>query len=103
MHRMSKRRALTAAAITVAVFVTFIVTTVRARQANPDSLARRLFQTNCSGCHGAEGRGGDRALSLVGNRTTRGRDEAYFRDVIRHGTQGGMPAFGGLPADHIQR
>ena len=79
MHRMSKRRALTAAALTVAVFVAFVVTTVRARQANPDSLARQLFQQNCSGCHSAEGRGGDRAPSLVGNRTTRGRDEAYFR------------------------
>jgi len=101
---MSIRRsgALRATGITVAIIVALVATTARARQTNTDSLVRQVFQTNCSGCHGAEGRGGDRAPSLVGNRTTRGREEAYFRDVIRNGTQGGMPAFGALPAEHTQ-
>jgi len=102
---VSKRRRLLAwmpTGILVAAFVALVGTTTRARQTSADSLARQVFQANCSGCHGAEGRGGDRAPSLVDNRTTRGRDETYFRDVIRKGTPGGMPPFAALPAEHIQ-
>jgi cytochrome c553 len=79
---VSKRRRLLAWMLTgilVAAFVALVGTTTRGRQTSADSLARQVFQANCSGCHGAEGRGGDRAPSLVDNRTTRGRDETYFR------------------------
>lgn len=79
MYQISNGRApaLTAVGITFAALLVG-VTAVRAWQAGPDSLAREVFQTNCSGCHGADGRGGERAPSLVSNRTTRGRDEMYF-------------------------
>lgn len=103
MYRISNGRApaLTAVGITFAALLVG-VTAVRAWQAGPDSLAREVFQTNCSGCHGADGRGGERAPSVVSNRTTRGRDEVYFRNVIRTGTPGGMPSFAALPAEHIE-
>ena len=83
MYRISNGRApaLTAVGITFAALLVG-VTAGRAWQAGPDSLAREVFQRNCSGCHGADGRGGERAPSLVSNRTTRGRDEMYLRNVI---------------------
>ena len=53
MYRISNGRApaLTALGITFAALLVG-VTAVRAWQAGPDSLAREVFQTNCSGCHG---------------------------------------------------
>ena len=56
------------------------------------------FVKNCAVCHGAEGTGGDRGPSLVGN--GRARSEGEIRDVIRHGTPGGMPSFN-LPDEQV--
>lgn len=59
------------------------------------------FLKLCAACHGAEATGGDGGPSLVTNGRRRGaRSAAEIHDVIRNGTQGGMPAFK-LPDDQL--
>jgi mono/diheme cytochrome c family protein len=52
-----------------------------------------LFKTNCSGCHGAEGKGGA-ALSIADPVYLAIADDALLRKVITNGIRGtSMPAF----------
>ena len=55
--------------------------------------AQKQFDDTCAGCHGEGGAGGDRAPALTNNITLRAMNEAQIRDLIKSGTQGGMPAF----------
>jgi PQQ-dependent dehydrogenase (methanol/ethanol family) len=52
----------------------------------------------CAACHADSASGTDRGPSLIDTRSLRSRSEAQIRDLIRYGTQGGMPAFRNLPA-----
>src|SRR5215813_4855734 len=53
-----------------------------------------LFKTNCSGCHGAEGKGGA-ALSITDPVYLAIADDALLRKVISNGIRGtAMAAFG---------
>ena len=57
---------------------------------------RKQFETRCTGCHGADGLGGERGPSILelGKRGGAGRLRANLRDVIRNGIpEGGMPGF----------
>ncbi len=63
--------------------------------------AKQTFETNCAGCHGSGGAGGDRAPSLAGNPDLRTRDAAGIEAIIRGGTPRGMPAFAALPAAEV--
>ena len=60
-------------------------------QAPPE--ANRLFGELCLGCHGEGGKGTDRGPALVNSRSLRSRSQKQIHDVIRNGTQGGMPPF----------
>jgi mono/diheme cytochrome c family protein len=63
--------------------------------ADPDNIAdfRLLFKTNCSGCHGAEGRGGA-ALSITDPVYFAIADDTQIRKVVTNGIAGtSMPAF----------
>src|SRR5437867_897914 len=64
-----------------------------AQAQQPAGAGEQLFASTCSGCHGTGATGGDRGPSLVDSRTLRGRTETQIQDLIRNGTQGGMPAF----------
>lgn len=55
------------------------------------------YNNFCAGCHGDSGAGTDRGPALINNRALRRRSETQLRDLIRNGTQGGMPGFP-LPA-----
>jgi len=63
--------------------------------------ARREFVKICAPCHGEAGTGTERAPSLVNSPRLRGRTVAQIHDIIKNGTQGGMPAFP-LPEDKLQ-
>ena len=60
-----------------------------------------LFQANCSGCHGADGKG----ISSVGtpdftNASMHATlNPAHIEDTIRRGKNGGMPSFAGRLSD----
>src|SRR5579864_2150758 len=59
--------------------------------------ARKLFESRCAGCHGADGAGGEHAPSIVEARRREdgdGKSARSLRDTIKNGIpQGGMPAF----------
>ena len=58
------------------------------------SAGSRTFATNCSGCHGSDGRGGERAPNIATNRVVVGRTNKDLQGVVEHGIAGaGMPAF----------
>src|SRR5688572_15739913 len=54
----------------------------------------------CAACHGETAGGTERGSSLVDNRRLRTRSVLQIRDVIRNGTQGGMPPFN-LPDEKL--
>lgn len=55
----------------------------------------------CSGCHGASAGGTERGPALANNRELRRRSVRQLEEIIRTGTQGGMPPFA-LPAAQLQ-
>ena len=56
----------------------------------------KLFAASCAGCHGLDGRGGDRAPGIASGRVQRLSDVQIF-GIIQHGITGtGMPSFHSL-------
>src|SRR5665811_1802797 len=52
------------------------------------------FASRCSGCHGADGNGGEHGPGIVELRRSRARTEAALIELIRNGlTEDGMPPF----------
>lgn len=64
---------------------------------------RKIFNQTCTECHGPEGREGERAPALAGDRRFFRLSEAAIFDTIKKGIPGtAMPALG-LPDDDIWR
>lgn len=62
----------------------------------------KIYAKQCSGCHGADARGGEYGPPLAGNAQLRGRSVSWLRDFIRKGVpKSGMPAFH-LPAKELE-
>jgi PQQ-dependent dehydrogenase (methanol/ethanol family) len=55
--------------------------------------AKILFNQTCSGCHGADAGGGERAPALVNNAELRALTTGEIQRIIKNGKPGGMPAF----------
>jgi cytochrome c oxidase cbb3-type subunit 3 len=54
----------------------------------------RTFSTNCSGCHGSDGRGGERAHNIATAREVMALSDNDLVAILRNGITGsGMPAF----------
>jgi cytochrome c oxidase cbb3-type subunit 3 len=72
-------------------------------QAKPDSAAgAQTFSRNCAGCHGADGRGGERAPNIATNRLVSDKSTADLEAVVRNGVAGkGMPPFAYLEAKGV--
>jgi cytochrome c oxidase cbb3-type subunit III len=51
------------------------------------------FMEYCAGCHGADGRGGDKAPSLVAPSIAATRSDSELFRIVHDGTKGGMPPF----------
>jgi cytochrome c oxidase cbb3-type subunit III len=51
------------------------------------------FMEYCAGCHGADGRGGEKAPSLVSTSNTVNPSDSELFRIVRDGTKGGMPPF----------
>jgi len=61
---------------------------------------RKLFESRCASCHGADGRGGEHAPSIVSVRQPGRRLQGDLRATITKGIpDGGMPAFPLPPSD----
>jgi cytochrome c oxidase cbb3-type subunit 3 len=54
------------------------------------------FQANCAGCHGADGKGGDKGPSIATLPGVVALSEVELVKIVRDGTPAGMPSFEGL-------
>jgi cytochrome c oxidase cbb3-type subunit III len=64
---------------------------------------KQLFATRCAGCHGLDGRGGERAPDIATNAKTVQRSDEELLRIIRQGVPGtGMPPFAALGDDGIK-
>jgi cytochrome c oxidase cbb3-type subunit III len=70
---------------------------------HPDSeAARGVFSSSCAGCHGLDGRGGERAPSIASNPRVQHLSDEQISDIISGGIPGtGMPAFSSLTKEQI--
>src|SRR5256885_3042962 len=58
---------------------------------------RQAFDTRCAGCHGLDGRGGERAPDIATRSAVQQKSDANLTRIIRNGIPGaGMPGFGSL-------
>jgi cytochrome c oxidase cbb3-type subunit III len=63
----------------------------------------RTFASRCAGCHGLDGRGGERAPNIVQERAVQRLTDAELERIIRQGVFGtGMPAFRSLGDSEIR-
>ena len=51
------------------------------------------YQKYCAACHADSATGTDRGPGLIDTRSLRSKSEAQIREIVRKGTNGGMPAF----------
>ena len=70
-------------------------------QSTGSAVGARRFVQFCAGCHGADGKGGDKAASLVTNETVINRSDAELFRIVRDGTTEGMPPFAQIGDSNI--
>jgi len=64
---------------------------------------RILFESSCAGCHGLDGRGGEKGPNIATRPEISGRSDAEIRAIVQRGVPGaGMPAFNRLGAAKLQ-
>jgi cytochrome c oxidase cbb3-type subunit III len=60
-------------------------------------VGRRLFESNCAGCHGLDGRGGEKGPNIATRPEISNRSDDEILAILRRGVPGaGMPAFSRL-------
>jgi cytochrome c oxidase cbb3-type subunit III len=59
------------------------------------------FQANCAGCHGADGKGGDKGPSIATLPGVVALSEIELIKIVRDGTSAGMPSFERLGDEEI--
>jgi cytochrome c oxidase cbb3-type subunit 3 len=65
--------------------------------------ARQTFENRCSGCHGMDGRGGERAPDIATSPKVQRRTDSALTQIINNGIPaGGMPSFSTLDAPTIR-
>jgi cytochrome c oxidase cbb3-type subunit 3 len=62
-------------------------------QARAVDRGAQQFQANCAGCHGADGKGGDKGPSIATLPSVVALSEMELIKIVRDGTPAGMPSF----------
>jgi cytochrome c oxidase cbb3-type subunit 3 len=63
---------------------------------------QRTFTASCAGCHGLDGRGGERAPNITGSAKLRRLSDADLAAIVASGVPGtGMPAFRSLGVSEV--
>jgi putative heme-binding domain-containing protein len=63
-------------------------------QSGDAAAGSRIFSTNCAGCHGSDGRGGERGPNIATARNIAALGDIELANFVRNGVSGaGMPAF----------
>jgi cytochrome c oxidase cbb3-type subunit 3 len=69
----------------------------------PIAEARQTFENRCAGCHGLDGRGGERAPDIATSPKTQNRTDAALTQIIANGIPAnGMPSFNSLDVPTIK-
>ncbi len=64
---------------------------------------RQTFASTCAGCHGLDGRGGERAPNIVENQKIQRLTDTQISHIIENGVPGtGMPAFHSLGSSDVK-
>src|ERR1700742_1024010 len=83
------------------------ITNLRAQQPASNPIAAgvqgsTLFASNCAGCHGSDGRGGEHGPDIATAPDVRRLADADLIAIAKHGVSGtGMPAFGWLGQEKL--
>ena len=63
---------------------------------------KQTFETRCAGCHGLDGRGGERAPDIATNTKSQRRSDKDLSHIVERGLpENGMPSFNSLGRDGI--
>ena len=71
-------------------------------QARIDAREAQAYIQYCAGCHGADGKGGDKTVSLATSQSLMARSDAELFQIVRDGTGNGMPPFAQIGAANIR-
>jgi putative heme-binding domain-containing protein len=111
VHHNSRFRSSTAgsstAALSILAVVPLFVWAVSLAAQNPrqhgkeqpqtSAEGRKTFESVCAGCHGLDGRGGERGPDIVGRLEIQRLSDAETLEILKNGKPAkGMPAFGSL-------
>lgn len=89
---MDRRRAELLLLLGTMFFSGYAFVSMQAQESESGPGAQR-FMEYCAGCHGADGRGGDKAPSLVAPSNTAKRSDSELFRIVQDGTRRGMPPF----------
>jgi cytochrome c oxidase cbb3-type subunit III len=97
----------TLSACWILVMACLAILSARAQQKRPSPLAllqgRQVFSSSCAGCHGLDGRGGERAPDIAGKREVQRLSNAAVARIVNDGVPGtGMPSFHSLGPSRVQ-
>jgi cytochrome c oxidase cbb3-type subunit III len=68
------------------------------------SAGESVFATNCSGCHGLDGQGSERAPGIAGSAKVQRLSDEQLTKIVSNGIAGtGMPAFQALGDDKVRQ
>lgn len=71
-------------------------------QSTNAGLGPQRFMEYCAGCHGVDGRGGDKAPPLVSSSNATNLSDAERIRIVREGTRAGMPPFAQIGETNIK-
>jgi cytochrome c oxidase cbb3-type subunit 3 len=76
----------------------------RQKDSNPISQpGKQNFASTCAGCHGLDGRGGERAPNIADNPKVQRLSDAQIARIVENGIPGaGMPAFRSLTSSDVK-
>jgi cytochrome c oxidase cbb3-type subunit III len=64
---------------------------------------QKIFASACAGCHGLDGRGGERAPNIAQNREVQRLSDSGLTHIVQEGVPGtGMPAFHSLASSEVK-
>jgi len=96
---------ISAACICLIIFAACVNLRGQLRPPSPAAVlqGRQVFSSTCAGCHGLDGRGGERAPDIAGKREVQRLSNAALTRIVHDGVAGtGMPSFRLLGASRIQ-
>lgn len=94
--------------LAMAILVGTLVANAQESRSSGSSEARsrsgqQLFARTCAGCHGLDGRGGERAPNIAGSKHVQQLSDAKIFAIVQDGISGtGMPAFHSLSEPEIR-